>query len=277
MLKFLQDPSVPTEDKLRYKLVIGGGPWNKADADYIDMVKDLKKIQELDGGIYKHNAMIVDGWFSKRFVGCATYGSFTSRREICGITPLEAKAAGVPYSATNTGGPADYTNATNGYLTKHPVEENPEKFGLTWNNSPEEIDKARVERSSDEMVDTIKAKIQDYVYNKDEYIAKCKKNIEEKTDWHENAEYNKGKSANKRYLDDIFEVGKPFETRNQSPLKRAFGDFGKVEETAEEILGKTAKSRPMKVVFAIIGGIAIATGIVLLFKNKKSKGLDKVA
>jgi glycosyltransferase involved in cell wall biosynthesis len=277
MLKFLQDPTVSKKDKLRYKLIIGGGPWNKADADYVELLSDLKKIQELDGGIYKHNAMIVDGWFSKRFVGCATYGTFTSRREICGITPLEAKAAGVPYSATNTGGPADYTNSMNGYLTKHPVEENPEKFGLTWNNSPEEIDKARVERASDEMVDTIKAKIHDYVYDKDEYVAKCKKNIEEKTDWHENSEFNRGKSANKHYLEDIFEVDKPFDSRNKSPLKRVFGAFGKFEETAEELLGEAPKSRPIRFVFAIIGGVAVVTGLALLYKNKKKKSLDKVA
>jgi hypothetical protein len=127
------------------------------------------------------------------------------------------------------------------------------------------------------MVDTIKEKINDYVYNRKEYVAKSKKNIEEKTDWHENAEYNRGKSANRRYLDDIFEIDKPFETRNQSPLRRAMGDFGKIEEAAEQILGKTAKTRPMKVIFAIIGGIALVTGATLLYKNKKSKNLDKVA
>lgn len=278
--KFLMDSSVPLEDKLRYKVVIGGGPWNKLDPDYIDMMKDFDEIQKLDGGIFKNNLMIVDGWFSKRFALCANYGSFTSRREICGITPLECKAAGVPYAATNTGGPVDYTNPSNGFLTKSPVEENPEKFGLTWENSAAEIDRARVERSSEEMVDIFKEKVRLYKEDRPGYIAMCKKGIEEKIDWHENAEYNHGKSANKRYLEDIFETNLPLENRNRNPLKRIFGKFGEFKETAENILGTTAKTKPMQIVYAIVGGLAVCTGVYLFYKNSQTnntKTLDKAA
>jgi len=235
-LKYLKNPDIPVEDKLRYKLIIGAGPWNKSDPDYIDLINDYNKICELDDGIFKHNVMIIDGWTSKRLSGCATYASFTSRREICGITPLECKSAGVPYAATNTGGPADYTNEENGFLTKSPVEENPDRFGLTWDNSPEEIDRARIERSSDEMVEIFNAKNKLYTNNRDAYIAKCKKGIEEKIDWHENSEYNHGKSANRRYLDDIFGVNEPIDKRNHKPLKRVMGKFGVYNDPIEKNL-----------------------------------------
>ena len=281
-LKYLQDPSVSKEDKLSYKVVIGAGPWNQGDPDYIDMMSDYKKICELEGGIFKHNLMFVDGWFSKRFAGCATYASLTSRREICGITPLECKAAGLPYAATNTGGPADYTNPSNGFLTKSPVEENPQKFGLTWDTPAEEIDRARVERSSDEMVDIFKAKVDLYKNKHDDYLAMCKKGIEEKIDWHENAEFNMGKSANRRYLDDIFEVTEPVEKRNQNPMKRIMGAFGEFKDEVEQLIEKSGKSKLSKVLIGVIGGLSLLTGVYFIVKQQnksKSSGkkLDKAA
>ncbi len=273
--KFLMDTTVPLEDKLRYKLVIGGGPWSKYDADYIDMMSDYAEIQKLEGGIFKNNLMIVDGWFSKRLAGCATYGSFTARREICGITPLECKAAGVPYATTNTGGPADYTNSSNGFITKSPVEENPEKFGLTWRNSAEEIDRARVGRSSDEMVEIFKEKVRLYTQDRPAYIAMCKKGIEEKIDWHENSEYNHGKSANKRYLEDIFETNKPLEQRNHNPLKRIMGKFGEFKDEVETILERSGKSKPAKVAIIILGGLAFVTGLYFIMKPEKQQTTEK--
>ena len=280
-LKFLKDPSVPAEDKLRYKVIIGAGPWNKNNPDYIDMIKDLDEIQKLEGGIYKYNAMIINGRTPNRIVGCATYGSFTSRREMCGITPLECKAAGVPYAATKTGGPVDYTNPSNGFLTKNPVEENPQKFGLTWENSPQEIDRARVERSSDEMVDIFKAKVELYTKNRQAYIAMCKKNIEEKIDWHENAEYNHGKSANRRYLDDIFGVNEGFESRNKKPMQRIMGAFEEFKDDMEVLIERSGKSKPAKAVMIILGGLVFITGIYFIMKPKKllvSKNkIDKAA
>ena len=49
---------------------------------------------------------------------------------MCGITPLEAKAAGAPYIATATGGMVDYTNETNGWKTKSAPEMNPDFDGF---------------------------------------------------------------------------------------------------------------------------------------------------
>ena len=129
------------------------------------------------------------------------------------------------------------------------------------------------------MVDIFKEKVRLYKEDRPEYIAMCKKGIEEKIDWHENAEYNHGKSANKRYLEDIFETHLPVENRNHNPMKRIFGKFGEFKETAENILGTTAKTKPMQIAYAVLGGLAVCTGAYLLYRNTKTnnaKPLDKV-
>ena len=270
-LEFLKREDIPLETKQKVKVVIGGGPWNKSAADYGDIMNDYKVISELDGGIFKNNLMIVDGWFSNRFVGCATYGMFTSRREMCGITPLECKAAAVPYGATATGGPVDYTNELNGFLTKEPVERNPEYYGLSWKNSPQEIDAARVKKQATQVADIYKQMIEEHTNNRESYVAKCKKNIEELIDWHNNDEYNLGKSANRRYLDDIWEIEKGWEARSKTPLKRIVGKFGEFKDDLETMIHKT-KSKPVKVILSIIlGSTAIASGIYLHLYNQKTK------
>ena len=111
----------------------------------------------------------------------------------------------------------------------------------------------------------------------DSYVAKCKKNIEEKIDWHENVEYNHGKSANHRYTEDILETDKGWDSRNKSPMKRLMDKFGEFQDKAEVMLKKSAKSRPMKIVFGLIGLAAVGTGAYLLYKNKNPKKLDKAA
>lgn len=270
-LEFLKRKDVPKELKQRVKLIIGGGPWNKGEPDYKSIMSDYKIISELDGGAYKHNMMFVDGRISNRLVACAQYGIFTSRREMCGITPLEAKIAGVPYGVTKTGGPVDYTNSLNGFMTKEPVELNPEFYGLSWNNTKEEIDAARVQRQSCQVSDIYKAMIEEYTNNYDSYVAKCKKNIEELVDWHNNAEYNHGKSANRRYLDDIFEVNKGWEARNKATLNRVVGPFGEFKEELETMMTQT-KSKPLKMILAIaVGAVAVAGGLYLFVSKKKEQ------
>ncbi len=271
LLDFFKRSDIPTETKLKVKGVFGAGPWNKNAEDWKAIDRAMKELETLDGGIYKHNLMYVDGWFSKRLVGCATYCAFTSRREMCGITPLEAKAAGVPYAVTKTGGPVDYTNALNGFMTKEAVERNPEYYGLNWNNSKEEIDAARVKRQASQMSDIYKDMIDEYTDNHDSFVAKCKKNIEERIDWHNNNEYNRGKSANRRYLDDILETNKTWESRNQKPLNRIVGKFGEFKEEVETLMGKT-KSKPLKMILAIaLGTIAVAGGIYMYLNKKSTK------
>lgn len=119
--------------------------------------------------------MYVDGFFPNKLVACATHGIFTSRREMCGITPLEAKAAATPYIATKTGGMVDYTNETNGWKTKTAPEMNPDFDGLDWTTSPDEIDNTRINRVSDEVSECFKEATGEYVDTPKVYIAKAKK------------------------------------------------------------------------------------------------------
>lgn len=238
-LKFLQRDDVPKETKLKTKLIVGAGdaPWYKDAKDFKLIQKALKEIQELDGGAYKHNAMYVDGFFPNKLVACATHGIFTSRREMCGITPLEAKAAGVPYIATATGGMVDYTNESNGWKTKTAPEMNPDFDGLDWSNSPDEIDNTRINRVSGEVSDCFKEATEEYVEKPDSYAAKAKKNIEEKLDWHNNAEFNGGKSANKSYKEDIWHVSEGWSARNKGKMRRLVGaDLTQMTEKAQEVV-----------------------------------------
>lgn len=270
-LEFLKRDDVPKEMKLKVKVLIGAGPWDKSHPDYIAIERDLAEIATLDGGIYKNNFMYVNGFYPKRFVGCATHGMFTSRREMCGITPLECKAAGVPYGATATGGPVDYTNTTNGYLTKEPVELNPQHFGLSWESTPQEIDNARVSRQAVQVSDIFKEMIEEHTERYEDYVSKCKTNIEEKIDWHENAKYNHGKSANRRYLEDILEVDKGWEARNKGKLKRITGKFGEYKDNIEELMHQT-KSKPVKIILSVVlGALAVGSGVYIYLNNKNGK------
>ncbi len=270
-LQFLKRDDIPKKLKQRVKLIVGAGPWDKNAKDYLSVKRALEEIQKLDGGIYKNNAMYVDGYYPNRLVGCATYGIFTSRREMCGITPLESKAAGVPYGATKTGGPVDYTNPSNGYLTKHAVELDPKEYGLSWESGADAIDDARCARQSDQISDILKEMVYEYSNNRESYIAKCKKNIEEKFDWHNNHEYNFGQSANKRYMYGIFETDKGFEARSKTFMQRIQGKFGYYQAQVEEAIAKT-KFKPAKAALFIAGGVlAIGAGITVYFLNKAPK------
>ncbi len=245
-LKFLKREDVSPELKSIVKLLNGAGdkPWDKNADDFKQIKSILKEIAEYDGGKYKHNAMYVDGFFPNKLVACATHSGFTSRREMCGITPLEAKAAGVPYLTTATGGPVDYTNESNGWRTRTAPEMNPQFDGLDWNTPEHIINEKRIERASDEVSDCLKEMVEEYVNNKSQYIAKCKKNIEEKLDWHNNNEFNGGKSANKMYREDIWGINKGWEVRNKEPLKRL---IGRKDQSLKENLNKLVNELTEKI------------------------------
>lgn len=275
--KFLERKDIPQEQKMKFRLAVGAGKWDENAKDYKSIVRLINEIEALDNGAYKGLVMYVDGYFPNRLVGCAQYGMFTSRREMCGITPLECKAAGVPYAATKTGGPVDYTNESNGFLTKEAVEGPPQRYGLTWANTADEIDDARCARQSEQISDIFAQMADEHTNDRAKYIAKCKKNIEEKIDWHENAEYNLGKSANKRYTEDILEIDKGWEARSKKTMRRLLDKFGEFKEEGEEILKRTAKSGAAKVIFALVGLAAVLTGGYMIYKNKTSNKLDKAA
>ena len=279
--KFLQRKDIPLDEKLKFRVVTGAGKWYEEAKDYKSIVRIINEIETMDGGAFKGLVMHVDGFFPNRLVGCATYGMFTSRREMCGITPLECKIAGVPYAATRTGGPVDYTNSSNGFLTKEVVEGRPERYGLTWANSVDEIDDARCARQADQISDIFAEMLEEQKGDRKAYIAKCKKNIEEKIDWHNNAEYNGGKSANRAYLEDILETHKSWDERPKNPLKRVAGEFGQFKEKAEDIFKVTAKNRTMKIVLTVLGVVAVGSGAYYLYKKQKpaenNTAINKVA
>lgn len=273
-LDFLKRKDIPQETKLKVKVLLGAGPWNKNADDYKAIEHDIKEIQNLDGGIYKHNIMYIDGFTPNKITGCCHYGMFTSRREMYGITPIECKIAGTPYGTTKTGGPVDYTNPKNGFLTKNAVEVRPERLGLTYANSEWEIDQARINAQKPQVGDIFAEMIDEYTNHRDEYVAKSKKNIEELVDWHNNAEYNHGKSANRIYLDDILETDKGWEARKKTPMQRLLGQFGEFREDAEEVLGPAAKnSKPIKAILLVVGGLAVLSGGYYIWK--KSRGVNK--
>lgn len=264
-LDFLKDPKIDSEVKKHTKLLVGAGVWENDARDYTWVQDIIRQIGELDGGIYKGNACYVNGFFPNRLVGCATYTIFSSRFEPCGITPLESFAAGTPVISTKTGGAPDFITAARGYLTKNPYLRNTESLKIDpaklAGKKPEEIgniiDAERMFANASELKECIIAATSDYNLKPEEgkltkYAEMVKDAITQKIDWHENAAYNGGKTANERYMTEVFEVDKGLEGRNFEKLKRLVGEFGTaIEDGAKKLRNKWTKT--------IIGtGIAIA-------------------
>ncbi|MBR5555272.1 hypothetical protein IKU74_04575 [bacterium] len=244
-IKFLENPKIPLEHKKAVKLQLGWGDaaFDKGSREWSLIKAAFDKIQTIEDGLFKNNCQLVDGRYPNKIVGCATHGVFTSRREMCGITPLESKAAATPYLATATGGPVDYTNQTNGWLTKTAPEMNPSYYGLTWGDTTEHIDDVRRARSSEEVADCFKAMAKEYITDRASYVARCKKNIEEKFDWHNNDEFNGGKSANKMYRNDVWMIDEGWVARAKEPLKKLVGNV----QTAN-VYTKEAAEKALKVI-----------------------------
>ena len=286
-LDFLKDPNIDKEVKKHTKLIVGAGVWEDYADDY-KWVKDIiRQIEELDGGIYKGNACYVNGFFSNRLVGCATYSIFTSRFEPCGITPLESFAAGTPVISNGTGGASDFIAPSRGYLTKHPYLRNPGDLNITpeklSGKTPEEIGKTidaeRMFANAAEVKECIQASVSDYTIKSEKgkpsrYAEMVRDSLQQKIDWHENKAYNGGKSANERYMTEVFEIDKGMNARNHNKLKRLTREFG----TATEDIIKKAKNKWTKIIVGIgLGVAAIGTGTYAYFKyneNQKTKTIS---
>ena len=69
-------------------------------------INEYQKISKIerDGieGIFKGNAVYINGLFPNRVVNCSDSGYFGSRWEPCGITPLECYASGTPVISIKT-------------------------------------------------------------------------------------------------------------------------------------------------------------------------------
>lgn len=280
-LDFLKDPNVDKETKKHCKLIVGAGVWED-DARDFKWVKDIiRQIEELDGGIYKGNAMYVNGFFPNRLVGCATYSIFTSRYEPCGITPLESFAAGTPVISTKTGGAPDFIAATRGYLTKNPylVNIDTSKF---QNLSDEElgnaIDAERMFKNAAEVKECIGNAVSDYNLKPGEgkvskYASMVRDGLQQKIDWHENAAYNGGKSANERYMTEVFEVDKGAAFHNKAKMGRLLGDKFGIADAIKEGASK-ARTKWTKIIIGTGIGIA-AIGTAAYAYLKRNKNADK--
>ena len=290
-LEFLKDPNVSKETKQHTKLVVGAGVWQDGARDY-EWVKDIiRQIEELDGGIYKGNACYVNGFFPNRLVGCATFSDFTSRFEPCGITPLESFASGTPVVSTRTGGAPDFVGATRGYLTENPYLRSVEELNIPAdklkNLYGEElgnaIDAERMFANASEVRECMIAATSDYSLPAAEgklskYTTMARDAISQKMDWHENSAYNGGKSANKRYMTEVFEVDKGFAARSTERMKRLVsGEFGiadRLSEGARQLRNKWTKM----IIFTGLGIAALGTAACMyLKKNKKAEHINKVA
>ena len=238
--KFFEMEDVPFERKKALKVQIGWGDsaFDKNSKEWKLIDKYFKEIEALEDGAYVGNIQLVDGRYPNKLVGCATHAIFTSRREMCGITPLESKTAATPYLVTATGGPVDYTNESNGWVTKTAPEMNPDFDGLSWQNSEGEIDNARRSRSSSEVAEQFKAMVNEYFDDRPSYVAKCKKNIEESLDWHNNDEFNGGMSANKMYKNKIWEIDAGWDARAKAPLKKLVGKIQTTVGLSKEMIDK---------------------------------------
>ena len=104
-----------------------------------------------------------------------------------------------------------------------------------------------------------------------EYAKKAQDALNQKIDWHENDAYNGGKSANKRYMTEVFDIPAGMEGRNKNPLNRLVGDkFG----IADPLLENASKVKNKWTNIIIGTGVAIAavgTAAYVYLKNKNAK------
>ncbi len=293
-LQYLKDESVPQEQKLHTKFVIGADPWKiseearakgimeSTEPDWL-MIKDrMKQIQELDDGIYKDNICYLNGRFSNRTVACADFTNITSRFEPCGITPLESFAGGTPVISNNTGGSPNFINALavdskevtnqNGFLTHHAFLSNPETLGLDKNLTGAALDKERVRILGSENAECIKKAADLYTNDKEGYKRMMMNAKNAEIEWHNNAKYNNGMSALDCYRKNVWGLtsankeAEGFE-RSCDALENLKGSVSKNSTFNPKTLAKTLG---IAAAIAGIGTIAFVIGRKIL-KNKKSK------
>ena len=304
--EFLKDKNIPDELKLRTKAIFGAGVWDSTADDY-KWVKDLIEVQlpKIDNGKYVGNVMYVNNFFANRLVGCATWTLFSSRFEPCGITPLESFASATPCISINTGGAPDFINYMRGLLTKNPYLLRKERLeeilgekldgkdfkaidGARWKNATLELKDCIVmamQASDNDFKNAIHDQLSEELKNNTVHsyreMAQNAGLQQDKMDWHQNADYNNGKTANERYMNEIFERDKGMEARNKKPMKRLVEKFGiatqKIVIEAESGAETASKSKLGKIVtFSILGVAAIASGGYYFFKkHQKKMGYNK--
>ena len=211
----LKDESIPLETRKHLKLIMGAGGGNDAfrgeNSEWVAIQSLMKEIGEIEvggkKGVFKNNAVYINGLFPNRIANCADLAVFTSRWEPCGITPFESFATGTPVLSIKTGGAPDFiTEGKNGFLTKSAFMISADVLGLSEDVSYDELDKARVEHSAKQVADALsnkylsifktkgthKTKMAKFADNQQKFIENC---LAQKIEWHNNNDYNEGRSA----------------------------------------------------------------------------------
>ena len=266
--KELKDKGVTKEQfeymKKHTKLLFGSGDKWPKDAKEIKIIKEyIDKIHKLNNGAYDGSVCYLEGFFPNRLIACCDFGSFTSRFEPCGLTPLEAYAAGTPVASINTGGATNFvfdlnkvgTEKATGFLTKNPFMLNEDKLDKkyfdaqkvkedimageeVWDEDTmgkeyaERLDDARRESASDEVADLF---VRTASIDEKTYDSLCENSLNQRIGWAENNYYNSnGKSADERLLEDAFgvkcftkeEENRDFiRPRSYKPMEKMTGNF----------------------------------------------------
>ncbi|MBR6163717.1 glycosyltransferase [bacterium] len=251
----LMDESIPLETRKHLKLIMGAGGGNDAfsgdNSEWVNIQKIMKEISEIEvngeKGVFKNNALYVNGLFPNRIGNCVDLAVFTSRWEPCGITPFESFATGTPVLSIKTGGAPDFiTEGKNGFLTKSAFMVQSDVLGLAEDATYEEIDEARVKHSAKQVSEALrdkyltpflgkgseKVKFNKFAKKQKEYIGNC---LEQKIEWHNNSAYNQGRSALDLYAHDKCRTqDNEVEDKPVSSLRGEFDDEAMVGITSDD-------------------------------------------
>ena len=142
------------------------------------------------------------------------------------------------------------------------------------------IDSARMFSNASEVRECMIASTTDY--GKETYAQMVRDAITQKMDWHENGAFNGGRSANERYMKEVFETDKGIQARNRNPLRRLVGErFGIADAVAAATQESTHKLRNRWVNGMLIAGACIAAigtaGYMYVKRDKKQQGINKIA
>lgn len=285
---FLEDESIPLETRKRCKFLFGAGGGNDAwrpvngvePSEWTGIQEELKKIAEIESGgtkgVFKGNALYVNGLFPNRIANCADLAVLTSRYEPCGITPFESFATGTPVLSIKTGGAPDFvTEGKTGFLTQDAFMLSHEKLGISKDITAEALDEARVENSAKQVRDKMKEYLEPlkngtFEKKQKEFIENC---FNEKIEWHNNNAYNGGKSALEIYLKDKcrtqdHNVNGIFKSNGRGLFDESA--FNNLKESGWwQRLSKTNK------VMAVLGLATIAAGTAYgIYKSQKGSSVD---
>ena len=132
-----------------------------------------------------------------------------------------------------------------------------------------------------ELKDCLMAATKDYKLQPEEgklskYAEMVKDALNQKIDWHNNNAYNGGKSANERYMTEVFEVDKGMNARNFEKLKRLVGDKFGVADAFKDGAQK-ARNRWTRILIGTGIGIAAAGTAAYVYLKDKNKKTEQAA